>query len=171
MKNKVKKKTLPKKSLSLSKKSNSAKDESSETAHKKLKQVPCKVKAKKTIKSKPSTSDNSSDDSDSDRKTVCDRKPTLKKLKKSLDQKKAIDSKSNDGKEVVVVRKRMASLNASAMMAATYEAERQFDKCQDKMYKISSDVDEHISPPTKKPKEIKNEVLESKDVCIFFFIY
>lgn len=164
----MKKKTLPKKLLAASKKANTGKDESNEVTHKKLKQVPCKVKAKKTTKPKPSadssSSSSSSDDSDSERETTRDRKPALKKLKKSIGQK-AIALKSNDVKEVIV-RKRMASLNASAMMAATYEVERQLDKCEEKMYKISSDADEHISSPPKKAKEIKNEVLESKDVCI-----
>lgn len=174
MKNKVKKKTLPKKLLAVSKKANTGKDESNEVTHKKLKQVPCKVKAKKPTKPKPSadnsstsssSSSSSSDDSDSERETSTrDRKPALKKLKKSIGQK-AIALKSNVKKEEVIVRKRMASLNASAMMAATYEVERHLDKCEEKMYKIKSDADEHISSPPKKAKEIKNEVLESKDVC------
>lgn len=164
--------------LAVSKKANTGKDESSEVTHKKSKAVPCKAKAKKPTKPKPSadnrrsssssSSSSSSDDSDSDRETTRDRKPALKKLKKSIGQK-AIAVKSNDVKEVIV-RKRMASLNASAMMAASYEVERQFDKCEEKMYKMSSDAEEHISSPPKKAKEIKNEVLEAKEVCTHAFI-
>lgn len=138
-------------------------------AHKKLKATPNKAKTKNIAKAKPKPkvdTDNSSNDSDSDRESrTIDRKPVLKKLKKSIARKAAV-TKSADVKEVVV-RKRMASLNASAMMAATYEVERQLDKCEEKMYKVSADAEEHITPP-KKVKEIKNEVFESKDVCIQF---
>lgn len=166
LKNKVKKKTLPKKTIPSTKKANSTgKDESKKVTPKKLKPVPSKVKTKKATKPKPKDSDNSSDDSDSERETeAIDRKPVIKKLKKSIGRKVAV-VKSTDVKNDVVVRKRMASLNASAMMAASYEVERQFDKCEEKMYKKSPDTEEHISPP-KKVKDIKNEVLEPKEVCI-----
>lgn len=168
----MKKKTLPKKTQASPKKANTAgKDESTkQAAAKKVKPAPNKVKAKKSAKPKPKPkpcdSDNSSNDSDSDRESSVDRKPVLKKLKKSIARKaaKVAISKTTDVKDVVV-RKRMASLNASAMMAATYEVERQLDKCEEKMYKISADTEEHISPP-KKPKDIKNEVFEPKDVRI-----
>lgn len=163
---KVKKKTVPKKSLAPTKKASTAgKDESSKVPHKKLKATPTKTKTKNVTEAKPNDdSDNSSNDSDSDREShATDRKPALKKLKKSI-ARKPIIPKSNDVKEVVV-RKRMASLNASAMMAATYEVERQLDKCKEKMYKVSADTEEHIAPP-KKAKEIKNEVFEPKDVRI-----
>lgn len=167
-KTKVKKKTLTKKSTPPSKKANAAdKSESNKTIAKKLKATPNKIKAKSAVKTKPTNkSDSSSNDSDSDRESATiDRKPTLKKLKKSM-ARKAAAVKSIDVKEIVV-RKRMASLNASAMMAATYEVERQLDKCEEKMYKVSADTDEHIAPP-KKAKDIKNEVLEPKDVrCSF----
>lgn len=79
---------------------------------------------------------------------------------------KIANAKPTDVKDVVV-RKRMASLNASAMMAATYEVERQLDKCEAKMYKCSP-VPEEPTPTlpkkTKDIKEIKDEVLEPKDV-------
>ncbi|XP_055302088.1 uncharacterized protein LOC129568368 isoform X2 [Sitodiplosis mosellana] len=168
---KVKKKPLPKKSVASTKKQPNTvgKDESSKVAHKKLKATPNKAKKKNVTKAKPNSddSDNSSNDSDSDREShTTDRKPVLKKFKKSIARKAATAStttvsKSSDVKEVVV-RKRMASLNASAMMAATYEVERQLDKCEEKMYKVSADADERITPP-KKAKEIKNEVFELKD--------
>lgn len=138
---------------------------------KKLKPVSIKVKTKKATKSKANdkNSSSSSDDSDSERETKqIDRKPALKKLQKSIGRKVAV-VKSADVKEVVV-RKRMASLNASAMMAATYEVERQLDKCEEKMYKIHPDADEQISAP-KKAKEIKNEVFEPKEVCIIKLFY
>lgn len=137
-----------------------------------MKASPSKAKTKNVAKAKANIddSDNSSNDSDSDRESyTTDRKPVLKKLKKSIARKAVVAasttvSKSSDVKEVVV-RKRMASLNASAMMAATYEVERQLDKCEEKMYKVSADAEEHITPP-KKAKEIKNEVFEAKDVRI-----
>lgn len=163
----MKKKILPKKSVQKSKKANIAgKDESNKTITKKSKVVASKVKNKIAAKAKANVtnddSSSSSNDSDSDRESMTtDRKPVLKKLKKSI-VRKAAALKATDIKEVVV-RKRMASLNASAMMAATYEVERQLDKCEEKMYKVSADTDEHIAPP-KKAKDIKNEVFETKDV-------
>lgn len=169
LKAKVKKKTLPKKSATLTKKATTVgKDESNKLINKKPKVASNKVKAKSATKSKPIESDSSGSESDSERESLknVDRKPALKKLKKSIAQKAAI-SKATDVKEVVV-RKRMASLNASAMMAATYEVERQLDKCEEKMYKVSAAAtDADITPP-KKAKEIKNEVFETKDVCISF---
>lgn len=168
MKAKVKKKTLPKKSTSLAKKANAVgKDETNKVANKKPKATSTKVKTKTISKVKKAESNDGSDsDSDAPSLTI-DRKPVLKKLKKSIARKAAV-SKVTDVKEGVV-RKRMASLNASAMMAATYEVERQLDKCEEKMYKVSAAADsddQHITPP-KKVKDIKNEVLEPKDVCIY----
>lgn len=162
----MKKKTLPKKSLPPTKKS--GKDEV-----KKQKPISNKIKSKKqATKSKPNDSDSSSssgNESDSEHKSDIERKPKLKKLMKSIGRAtKATDTKS-DVKDLTV-RKRMASLNASAMMAATYEVERQLDKCEEKMYKLNADTDELISPP-KKAKDIKNEVLESKDVRKNFPFY
>lgn len=157
----------------MTKKANAVgKDESNKLINKKPKAALNKVKAKSAVKSKPIESDNSSDDSDSDRESLTtDRKPVLKKLKKSI-VRKAVVVKSTDVKDVVV-RKRMASLNASAMMAATYEVERQLDKCEEKMYKVSAadaDADDHHITPPKKAKDIKNEVFETKDVRIFFVV-
>lgn len=153
----------------MAKKANAVgKDESNKLMNKKPKAALNKVKAKSAVKSKPIESDNSSDDSDSDRESLTtDRKPVLKKLKKSIVRKAAAAVvKSTDVKDVVV-RKRMASLNASAMMAATYEVERQLDKCEEKMYKVSAaDADDHHITPPKKAKDIKNEVFETKDVRI-----
>ncbi|XP_031626867.1 uncharacterized protein LOC116343110 isoform X2 [Contarinia nasturtii] len=164
MKTKIRKKILSKKPIASTKKA-AGKDESNKVANKKLKTTPSKVKAKSSpFKTKSSVGDtdtsSDSDTDDHDSKTI-DRKPKLKKLKKAI--AKAAVAKSTDIKEVVV-RKRMASLNASAMMAASYEVERQFDKCEEKMYKVSAaDAEEHITPPPKKAKDIKNEVFEPKD--------
>lgn len=147
----MKKKPLPKKSVASTKKTNTTgKLELNKVTPKKLKASPKKVKAKSTAKGKPNNhSDSSDSNTDHDSETI-DRKPVLEKLKKT------------DVKEVVV-RKRMASLNASAMMAATYEVERHLDKCEEKLYKKSADSDDNITLP-KKPKDIKNEVLEPTDV-------
>lgn len=158
----MKKKTLPKKLVTPSKKANAiGKDESKKVAQKKLKASPNKVKAKTAAQSKSNDRDNSNNDSNSECESMkTDRKPSLKKLKKAL-ARKTVAIKSNDVKEVVV-RKRMASLNASAVMTATYEAERQLDKREQKLYKI--EADESVAP--KKAKEIKNELPEPKDVRI-----
>lgn len=147
----MKKKPLPKKSVASTKKTNTVgKLESNKVTPKKLKATPKKVKAKSAAKGKPNNhSDSSDSNTDHDSETI-DRKPMLEKLKK------------NDLKEVVG-RKRMASLNASAMMAATYEVERHLDKCEEKLYKKSADSDDNITLP-KKAKDIKNEVLEPTDV-------
>lgn len=175
-KTKVKKKTLPKKSVVATKKAITiGKDESNKLTHKKLKASPNKVKAKSTVtkvtkvKRNDNNDNSSNSDTDHDAKTI-DRKPVVKKIKKATTIRKPVAvTKTTDVKENVV-RKRMASLNASAMMAATYEVERQLDKCEEKMFKMSTDttVDHPVIPP-KKPKEIKNEVLEPKDVRNFFF--
>lgn len=116
-----------------------------------------KVKAPK----KPVLSESDSDNKD--REPSPERKPVAKKFKKQMIEKIA---KTTDVKEVVV-RKRMASLNASAMMAASYEVERQLDRCEAKMYKCSPETEEHVVTIPKKPKDIKDEVLETKDVRIF----
>lgn len=64
----------------------------------------------------------------------------------------------------LVVHKRMASLNASAMLAATYEVERHLDQC-DSLYNGSSAEDHSETPISpKKIKEIKNEIDDSKEV-------
>ena len=62
------------------------------------------------------------------------------------------------------VRKRMASLNASAVMAATYDVERHLDKHLEQMdtYARASEAEKEVTP--KRIKDIKDEVVDSKDV-------
>lgn len=72
-------------------------------------------------------------------------------------KKAKLPTKSTDVKELVV-RKRMASLNASAMLAAAYEVERHLDRVE------SMASSENETPKPTLPKKIKDEVLESKDV-------
>lgn len=59
----------------------------------------------------------------------------------------------------IVVHKRMASLNASAMLAAAYEVERHMDRVEAKYDAATSDGD--APSPI---KDIKNEDKDEKDV-------
>lgn len=61
------------------------------------------------------------------------------------------------------MRKRMASLNASAMLAAAYEVERHLDRVESM---ATSEIDAPKPTLPKKIKDIKDEVLESKDVIL-----
>lgn len=161
----MKKKILTKKLVATTKKANTVgKDESSKMEDKKLKSTTNKIKAKSStakVKRNDDNSDNSSNDSDTERNS---KSIMLKKLKKTI-ARKAVVVKTTDIDEMVVP-KRMASLNASAMMAASYEVERHLDKCEEKMYKVNTDTEEHITPPPKIAKDIKNEVFEPNDVRI-----
>lgn len=123
-----------------------------------------KKSSKKTVLSNESDSENDESATKSSTVSVVERKPVAKKFKKQMIEKIA-NAKPIDVKDVVV-RKRMASLNASAMMAATYEVERQLDKCEAKMYKYSPGSEEPTAALPKKVKEIKDEVPEPKDVSI-----
>lgn len=103
--------------------------------------------------------DDDADDDDDDDHNVRASMPS-KNASKKMKKPKA-PPKSNDFKELVV-RKRMASLNASAMLAAAYEVERHLDRVESM---AASDNDAPPKPTLpKKIKEIKDEVLESKDV-------
>lgn len=133
---------------------------------KKSKSLSSKLKklSKKTVSSNESDSENDDLLPKSSTVSAVERKPVAKKFKKQMIEKIA-NAKTTDVKDVVV-SKRMASLNASAMMAATYEVERQLDKCEAKMYRCSPGPEEHTATPPKKAKDIKDEVLEPKDVSI-----
>lgn len=72
-------------------------------------------------------------------------------------------AKANDCKELVV-RKRMASLNASAMLAAAYEVERHLDRVESMATSENDAPKPALSKKIKDIKDIKDEVLESKDV-------
>lgn len=81
----------------------------------------------------------------------------------NLSKKPKTPVKSNDCKELVV-RKRMASLNASAMLAAAYEVERHLDRVES-MATSEDEAPKSVLPKKIKDiKDIKGEVLESKDV-------
>lgn len=58
----------------------------------------------------------------------------------------------------------MASLNASAMLAATYEVERHLDRCDSMYYGSSAESDTVVTP--KKIKDIKREIEEPKEVIV-----
>lgn len=133
---------------------------------KKSKPLASKLKKlnKKAVSSNESDSESDELVSKSSTVSVVERKPVARKFKKQMIEKIA-SAKTTDVKDVVV-RKRMASLNASAMMAATYEVERQLDKCEAKMYKCSPGPEEPTATLPKKAKDIKDEVLELKDVSI-----
>lgn len=68
----------------------------------------------------------------------------------------------------MVVRKRMASLNASAMLAATYEVERHLDRCDSMYYGSSAESDTLVTPKKIKEIIIKREVEEPKEVGVTF---
>lgn len=133
---------------------------------KKSKPLASKLKKlnKKTVSSNESDSENDESVPKSSTVSVTERKPVAKKFKKQMIEKIA-NTNTTDAKEVVV-RKRMASLNASAMMAATYEVERQLDKSEAKLYKYSPRPEEPTAKLPKKAKDIKDEVVEPKDVSI-----
>lgn len=60
----------------------------------------------------------------------------------------------------------MASLNASAMLTATYEVERHLDRCDSMYYGSSAESDTLVTP--KKIKDIKREIEEPKEVIDAF---
>lgn len=61
----------------------------------------------------------------------------------------------------------MASLNASAMLTATYEVERHLDRCDSMYYGSSAESDTLVTP--KKIKDIKREIEEPKEVIDAFY--
>lgn len=81
----------------------------------------------------------------------------------NLPKKSKPPAKPNDCKELVV-RKRMASLNASAMLAAAYEVERHLDRVESMATSGNDAPKPALSKKIKDAKDIKGEVLESKDV-------
>lgn len=166
IKPKIKKKILPKKIQTATKKPSVEKSDIVKSSVKKSKPLASKLKKsiKKMVSSNESDSENDESATKSSTVSVVERKPAAKKFKKQMIEKIA-KAKPTDVKDVVV-RKRMASLNASAMMAATYEVERQLDKCEAKMYKYSPGFEEPTATLPKKAKDIKDEVLEPKDVSI-----
>lgn len=110
---------------------------------------------KKTILIKSSSSSTSSSDYSDKNDSGTEAKPKPKIKRKTTEKA--------EFKEIVV-QKRMASLNASAMLAATYEVERHFDRC-DSMYNdhLSDSPVEMPQSPVKIEK-IKAEIEEPKEV-------
>lgn len=84
--------------------------------------------------------------------------------KQSKKKRKSSPHAKSDFKDLVV-RKRMASLNASAMLAATYEVERHLDRVDSMYYGSSAESDTLVTP--KKIKEIKREIEEPKEVIVW----
>lgn len=121
------------------------------------------IKQKLAAKSSSlSDSDDNSDNKDNDSPSNSSKNKTaFKKYKRPSVVRKA-PIKTSDFKELVV-RKRMASLNASAMMAATYEVERHLDHCES-IYNNSSGGESEVPNLPKKAKAIKDEILDTKDV-------
>lgn len=107
--------------------------------------------------SKRSVSSCNSDSSDTE------PEPMPSSSKKQCKKKRKISphDRKSDFKDLVV-RKRMASLNASAMLAATYEVERHLDRCDSMYYGSSAESDTLVTP--KKIKDIKREIEEPKEV-------
>lgn len=87
--------------------------------------------------------------------------PSSSKKQSKKKRKRSPHDRKSDFKDLVV-RKRMASLNASAMLAATYEVERHLDRCDSMYYGSSAESDTLVTP--KKVKDIKREIDEPKEV-------
>lgn len=101
------------------------------------------------------------------------KKPSASALKKyngSIKRKKSKDDDKNSDKNVVV-KKRMASLNASAILAANYEIENYAAKHESSSSEASSSSGEEeetrkdAEPPTMK-KEKKDVKMESEEVFL-----
>lgn len=97
------------------------------------------------------------------------KKPLKKPVPKTKNGKTATvtsgSSARTDAKDVVV-RKRMASLNASAMLAAAYEAERHIDRVESKYTATTTSATATSDVPStpKRIKDIKNEARDEKEV-------
>lgn len=123
-----------------------------------------------------------SDKEASDKKSQAKKKPkalTLKKpasaLKKSngsIKRKKSKDDDKGSDKNVVT-KKRMASLNASAILAANYEIENYAAKHESSSTETSASSSEDdgkndVEPPTLR-KEKKDVKMESEEVFLLLF--
>jgi hypothetical protein len=137
------KKKATKKQISKSKAAHAlAKAKMKKAKIKKLKKI---VKRSESDKSKDEKTSSDSDDSTTAKKTIS---------KKRKHNSPDIPSDFKD----VGVRKRMASLNASAMLAASYAVDKNYRRNSDSSYDSDSSVD--IPPAPKKPPEVKHEVEE-----------
>lgn len=174
-KTKSKKKPITKRPQPVPKKSSTAvgvKGDASYKASSAAKKSKSNASKVKSPISSPAESDDGDDDSDEETtKTATKSKQRSGKTdsiqstaaSSNSSKKLKTPAKAIDCKEVVV-RKRMASLNASAMLAAAYEVERHFDRVES-MATSENDVPKTVPPKKIKDiKDIKDEVLESKDV-------
>lgn len=133
------------------------------------------------------TSDSNSSSSENSENEDADTQPTNsrsshnrsapnKRQYKTTQKKKtkAMLKKSNDDNfdlRDVGVTKRMASLNASAMLAATYEVERHLDRC-DSTFNCSSAESQSDTPSSpKRIKDIKHEVVDEVNIILYYHIY
>lgn len=171
---KSKKKPITKRSQPVPKKSSTAvsgKDASYKASSAAKKSKSNALKAKSPISSPAESEDDDDDSGEETAKTTTKSKPRSGKTDSNQStamstvssKKQKTPAKSNDCKDVVV-RKRMASLNASAMLAAAYEVERHLDRVES-MASSENDAPKSVQPKKIKDiKDIKDEVLESKDV-------
>lgn len=142
-----------------------------------------KSQIKKAVKQspKPKASDESQKEAESEKEAK--KKPKLKKTASSLkstsksNKRKKTKDDDKSGDKNVVVKKRMASLNASAILAANYEIENYAAKHESSSTETSDssgeerDDDDDVEekkPPTMK-KEKKDVKMESEEVFLLLF--
>lgn len=158
----------------------------------KAKSAPKPKSNKRTVSSarSSSSSDSSTDDDDDDDAAADDNKNAKSKgntvvgtsdsaadkpkSKTAANKRQKRSPESQTEFKELVVRKRMASLNATAMLAASYEVERHLD--MDSLYNGSTTEDSDVDDPPS-PKKLVAVVSEAakaeetddtaKDVCRF----
>lgn len=127
---------------------------------------------KKAEANKRSAANKAKSGTDSEQPAEQSKKPSATKKSATASKSKstkttAVASATTTAKtetKDVVVPKRMASLNASAMLAAAYEAERHIDRVESK-YTTNATVTDSDAPSTpKRLKDIKNEERDDKEV-------
>lgn len=127
-------KAKSKKKLAAAKKLLGQKEKAAKMLVKQVKKPSLKVLSKKKVQkptenNEPSTSGSS---------TSIKKEPNRTDLKASKAQKRKVAKMSEVKPKEEMVSKRMASLNASAMMAVSYEVESEMDKCEERMYRIET---------------------------------
>jgi hypothetical protein len=144
-------------------------------------QSPSKPDSKSKLKSqlkrvKQSPKHDSHVDSDSDKKSTAKPKQKLSKKKTnangSIKRKKTRDDEKGSDKNVVT-KKRMASLNASAILSANYEIENYAAKHESSSSESSDnegEVERNDEPPTMK-KEKKDVKMESEDLVSWLEVF
>lgn len=140
----------------------------SQMATKKPKETKAKTLAKSAktplkVRKKKKADQNDGDNSRSDNAKSAKTK-SLTEAKQN--KRKIVKEKSVNPKDETVT-KRMASLNASAVMSATYENEQHLDRCEQRMYRAEAEparIDAAIEAKIEKTKDDP----EAKDVRFFF---